>query len=90
MPVDLLQSGYHHNARPYEGSEQHMQIPAWHGNQRAGSARGLSRAGPNEEQQEGDSLDAFVETRLVPVSLSQIPDRLPDHVSLDIIQHAAS
>lgn len=35
-----------------------------------------------EEEEEEDSLDAFVvETRLVPVSLSQIPDRLPDSVS---------
>lgn len=37
---------------------------------------------PSAEEDEGDSLDAFVvETRLMPVSLSQIPDTLPDEVS---------
>ena len=38
---------------------------------------------PPAEEEQGDSLDAFVvETRLMPVSLSQIPDTLPDEVSL--------
>jgi len=42
-----------------------------------------TRSAPGQEgEQEEDSLDAFVvETHLVPVSLSQIPDQLPDHVS---------
>lgn len=57
--------------RSREDSKQLQGIPARHWN-----------SAPAEED-EGDSLDAFiVETRLVPVSLSQIPDRLPDNVSL--------
>lgn len=53
-----------------QGQGRHQGIPARHWNCVQG------------QQVEGDSLDAFVvETRLVPVSLSQIPDRLPDNVS---------
>ena len=60
-------------ARPDRGKGHCQGIPA---------RRWGSQAEAAEEEEEGDSLDAFVvETRLVPVSLSQIPDRLPDNVS---------
>ena len=83
MPADLLQSSYHHNTGSHSSSEQHMQILAHHGSHSATSRWGTRNTGPHGEQGEGVSLNAFVETRLVPMSLSQIPNCLPDHVSPD-------
>lgn len=72
MPAEhFLEDASYKGRRSVGDTRQHQGIPArhWH-------------SAPEEEEQ-GDSLDAFVvETRLVPVSLSQIPDRLPDKVSL--------
>lgn len=73
MPAEHFQQDASHKGRSEGDRRQghHQGIPARHWNLAL------------EEEGEGDSLDAFVvETRLVPVSLSQIPDRLPDHVSL--------
>lgn len=72
MPAEHFQDNASYKVRrSQEGSKKLQGIPARHPN-----------SAPPEED-EGDSLDAFVvETRLVPVSLSQIPDRLPDNVSL--------
>lgn len=72
MPAERFQDSASYKVRrSHEESKKLQGIPARHWN-----------CAPAEED-EGDSLDAFVvETRLVPVSLSQIPDRLPDHVSL--------
>ncbi|KAL3137077.1 hypothetical protein ABBQ32_006662 [Trebouxia sp. C0010 RCD-2024] len=70
MPVEHFQQGGSHKGRSEgdRGRKQHQGMPARRWNL------------PLEEEGEGDSLDAFVvETRLVPVSLSQIPDCLPDH-----------
>ena len=80
MPADHSQHGAFYKARPDRSRGQHQGIPAHHW-------------GPAPEEDEGheqgDSLDAFVvETRLVPASLSQIPDHLPDNVSwLHIFSH---
>ena len=71
MPAQHLQEDASYKVRSDGDRGRHHGIPARHCNP------------PQEEEEEGDSLDAFVvETRLVPVSLSQIPDRLPDNVSL--------
>ncbi|KAL3148419.1 hypothetical protein ABBQ38_013873 [Trebouxia sp. C0009 RCD-2024] len=70
MPAEHFQQDASHKGRSEGDRRQghHQGIPARHWNLAL------------EEEGEGDSLDAFVvETRLVPVSLSQIPDRLPDH-----------
>lgn len=72
MPAEAFYEEHSHKARPDRSRGQIQGIPAKH--------RGLA---PDEEEEEGDSFDAFVvETRLVPVSLSQIPDLLPENVSL--------
>ena len=74
MPAGHFQQDASPKGRPEgdRGRERHQGIPARHWN--------------SALEEEGDSLDAFVvETRLVPVSLSQIPDRLPDDVSLACI-----
>ena len=84
IPEDHTQSDYHHKAGSHKSTDRPGQVPSRHwgpsaaevGNHRTRSAPGKEKA------QEEDSLDAFVvETRLVPVSLSQIPDQLLDHVS---------
>lgn len=84
MPADHTQLHYDHKAGSHKGTDRLGHVPSRHwapsaadvGDHRTRSAPG------NEEEQEEDSLDAFVvETRLMPVSLSQIPDQLPDHVS---------
>lgn len=86
MPADHLQPGHKHKAgSEHRSTDKGGQIPARHWGPSAAAA-GDHEAGPapeeEEEEEMGDSLDAFVvETRLVPVSLSQIPDQLPDHVS---------
>ena len=86
MPVDHLQPIHKHKAgSEHRSPDKGGQIPARHWGPTAAAA-GDHEAGPapeeEEEEEMGDSLDAFVvETRLVPVSLSQIPDQLPDHVS---------
>lgn len=71
MPAEHFREDASYKVRRSDGDRrQHQGIPARHWD-----------SAPEEEEQ-GDSLDAFVvETRLVPVSLSQIPDRLPDKVS---------
>ena len=76
MPAEHFQDDASYKARMSEqDSKKHQGIPARHWN-----------SAPVDE---GDSLDAFVvETRLVPASLSQIPDRLPEHVSLGHKQYA--
>lgn len=87
MPADHLQPGHRHKAGPeHRSTDKGGQIPARHwGPSAAGAGAHEAGPAPKEEEEEGemgDSLDAFVvETRLVPVSLSQIPDQLPDHVS---------
>ena len=71
MPAEIQDNVSIKVRRSREDSKQLQGISARHWN-----------SAPAVED-EGDSLDAFiVETRLVPVSLSQIPDRLPDNVSL--------
>lgn len=74
MPAEHFREDASYKLRRSVGDRtQHQGIPARHWD-----------SAPEEEEQ-GDSLDAFVvETRLVPVSLSQIPDRLPDKVSLSL------
>lgn len=74
MPAEQFREDASYKVRRSIGDRrQHQGIPARHWD-----------SAPEEEEQ-GDSLDAFVvETRLVPVSLSQIPDRLPDKVSLGL------
>ena len=77
MPAEHFQEDASYKVRRSQEDSKKLQgIPARHWN-----------SAPVEED-EGDSLDAFVvETRLVPVSLSQIPDPLPDNVSLGHKQH---
>ena len=79
-----------HGCRQHGMPAEHFQQDASpkgrpEGDRRRGRIQGIPARHWNsalEEEEEGDSLDAFVvETRLVPVSLSQIPDRLPDDVS---------
>lgn len=74
MPAEHFQADASYKVgRSDRDRKQHQGIPARHWD-----------SAPEEEEQ-GDSLDAFVvETRLVPVSLSQIPDRLPDKASLGL------
>jgi hypothetical protein len=83
MPADHTQSDYHHKTGSHKSTDRPGQVHSRQGLSAAevGDHRTSSAPGKEEEQEE-DSLDAFVvETRLVPVSLSQIPDQLPDHVS---------
>ncbi len=84
MPADHTHSDHHHKAGSHKSTDRHGQVPSrqW-GPSAADVGDHSTRSAPGkDEEQEEDSLDAFVvETRLVPVSLSQIPDQLPDHVS---------
>ncbi len=84
MPADHTQLDHHHKAGSHKSTDRpgHTPLRPW-GPSAADVGDHRTRSAPGkEEEQEEDSLDAFVvETRLVPVSLSQIPDQLPDHVS---------
>ena len=85
MPADHLQADLHHQpgSGHDRGAGRDQRIPARHWGPAAGAPGGQKgrTAQQEDEEEEGDSLDAFVvETRLVPVSLSQIPDQLPDHL----------
>lgn len=90
MPAEYSQWSAQHNCGTFRSSEQQQLIPARHDNLARGPQWGQTGLVANDEQEQGDSLDAFVETRLVPVSLSQIPDRLPDHVRELCMLHSAA
>jgi len=84
MPADHMQADHHHKAGSHKSTDRPGQTPSRHwGPSAAEVGDHRTRSAPGQEgEQEEDSLDAFVvETHLVPVSLSQIPDQLPDHVS---------
>ena len=85
MPADHTQPDRHHKAGLHKSTERPGQTPPRHWGPPSAADVGdhRTRSAPGkEEEQEEDSLDAFVvETHLVPVSLSQIPDQLPDPVS---------
>ena len=83
----MPEAGHLQKAGSERGAGRDPRIPARHWGAQATVPQGHkpAHASQEAEEEEGDSLDDFVvQTRLVPVSLSHIPDELPEHVGLHL------